>query len=91
MNIFDNMKNMSIDEMVEWLDKNWTTDYAPWIMWWDEYFCQKCKPVIYTSPDWDVDMEYSYCEVNGNCRYFKNLNKIPDNKQIIKMWLESEC
>ena len=33
----------------------------------------------------------SYCELNGNCKFFPNLDETPDNKRITKMWLESEA
>ena len=32
----------------------------------------------------------SYCELNGNCKFFPNLDETPDNKMVTKMWLESE-
>ena len=31
----------------------------------------------------------SYCELNGNCKFFPDLDEAPDNKMIIKMWLET--
>ena len=90
MSIFDCMKNMTIDEMVDYLDKNWTTDNAPWISWWDEHLCNGCEP-IYKDTELYDNVEFTWCEINKNCRFFSDMNSVPDNKMMIRVWLESEC
>ena len=90
MKVFDNIKNKNIDEFAEWLDEHCHFDYAPWWKWWDENYCGKCESIVFTD-DEDYKKEFAYCEHYGNCRFFNEMEKIPDNKQIIKMWLESEC
>ena len=91
MKAFDNIKNKNIDELAEWLDENIVCDSAPWWKYFDENYCGKCEPIeMETTSTFGCTMEYAYCELNGNCKFFKDREDIPDNKQIIKMWLESE-
>ena len=91
MTVFESLKNKSIDELAEWLDENCEYDTAPWASFWDIRYCNKCEPIESKVPNqFGYDMECSYCELYSRCKFFKELDDIPDNKQIIKMWLESE-
>ena len=89
MTIFDCIKNKNIDELAEWLDEHCDFDTALWWRFWDKNYCGKCEAVVFTDDEGD-EKDFAYCELNGNCRFFKDMKKIPDSKQIIKMWLESE-
>ncbi len=91
MKVFDNIKNKNIDELVEWLDTYGQHDGAPWYEWWNENYCNKCKPEIGHAVDIDRDLEFAWCELHKKCKYLQNINDVPDSKQIIKMWLESEA
>lgn len=91
MRVFDIIKNKNIDELAEWLDKYCLFDNAPWLWWWDKNYCNKCETVIEYSDELKDKCEFTWCELNGKCKYFQNLNDIPDSKQMIKMWLESKC
>lgn len=92
MKVFDSIKNKNIDELAEWLDEHCDFDGALHWKWWDENYCKKCEPIETNSPNFfGYPAECAYCEINNNCRFFKDMEDIPDNKQIIKMWLESEC
>lgn len=98
MTIFETIKNKSIDEYVEWLSVSCCNfDSAPWWNWWDDNYCKKCEPeIVYVESltkdiDSDKKMECGWCELNGKCKFFKEMDEIPDVKQIIKMWLMSEC
>lgn len=90
MTVFDNIKSKNIDEFAEWLDKYGMCDNSPWISWWDKTYCNSCDVEVTCIIDPDIELECSWCELNGKCKYFKNIDGIPNNKQIIKMWLESE-
>ena len=84
MNRFDRINSKNIDEFSEWLDKYGAYDYSPWMEWWDKNYCRKCEPEI-------VDgKEYGWCELHGKCRFFQEMDEIPNHKQTIKMWLEGE-
>lgn len=89
MTVFECFKNKNIDELVDWLNEHCVFDHAPWYRWWDENYCNKCESIIRIDDD-DIKREYGYCELNGNCKFFKEIKDIPDDKQVIKMWLESE-
>lgn len=91
MTKYEMLKNMSVDEIVEWIDKYATFDDALYWQWWDENYCNNCEPEIVYVPELDKTHECAWCELNGKCKFFKEMNEIPDSKQIIKMWLLSEC
>lgn len=85
MTVFDILKSKNIDELVDWFDEHWISDCEPWIAYWDENYCKKCDGVFFEG------MEYGWCELNNyKCKFFQNMDKAPDNKQMIKLWLESE-
>lgn len=92
MKVFDSIKNKNIDEFVNWIDEHFEFDGAPHWRWWDDNYCNRCEPIESESTNifgYEIG-ECAYCELNGNCRFFKDMDEIPNNKQIIKMWLESE-
>lgn len=90
MTVFESIKSWDVDGFTEWLDEYGAFDTAPWMRWYDNNYCNKCEPVIENDSQTHREQEFSWCELNGKCRYFKELDEIPDHKQIIKMWLESE-
>jgi hypothetical protein len=45
---------------------------------------------------YNIDTECAYCELSDECgvkrcRFFPDIEDIPDNKTIIKLWLEEEA
>lgn len=90
MTVFDNVKSNSIDEFSKWLDEYARLDDYPWDKYFDENFCNKCECVTKYVPEWHRNVDFAWCELNGKCRFFKEFNNVPDNKQTIKIWLESE-
>lgn len=101
MTIFESIKSKNIDELAEWLDKYGTYDYAPWIEWFDKTYCQKCEAIMmpreeyariagWSRSDYCGNIECAYCEIHKKCRYFQDMNKVPNNIETIKMWLETE-
>lgn len=89
MKVIDQMKCMSVDEFIDWLDKYIAFDSAPWMYWYDKNYCQKCEPVI-KYDDSGGSMEYAWCEMHGKCKFFEHMSEVPSTKETIKMWLESE-
>ena len=84
MTMFDVFKSKNIDELVDWLDEYAFFESSPWIKWWDKTFCANCDGVEHEGHD------CAWCELTGKCKYFQDMEDIPDNKQIIKMWLGLE-
>lgn len=89
-NVFDKFKSMNIDELAEWLDKYGMFDNSPWMSWFDQKYCKNCEDIMCKYEDSEREFPCSYCELNGNCKFFPDLDEVPDNKMSIKMWLESE-
>lgn len=90
MTRFEKIRQMNIDEFAAWLDDHGEFDGSPWLSWWNDTYCKKCDPVMGRYADSNKDMEFSWCELNDGCRFFPEKEFVPDMKQIIKMWLESE-
>lgn len=90
MKVFDKFKSKNIDELAAWLDKYCNFEYAPWINWWEDNYCNKCPSEIGKHEDSDREMEFCWCELNDKCKFFPDMDSTPDSKQVIKMWLESE-
>lgn len=96
MTVFEDIHSKDIDGLVEWLDKNGAADGNPWLRWFDKNYCKKCEEVVCESITdcfgdyWSGEHEFAYCELNNKCRYFENMDRVPDRKQTIKLWLESE-
>ena len=80
---------MSVDEMAEWIDKYGMFDNSPWMSWFDCRYCKRCPNVMCHYLDSEYEFHCSYCELEGKCKYFPDLDEVPDNKMIIKMWLET--
>ena len=81
---------MDVNQFAEWLDKYCAFDESPWIKWFDELYCKKCESIMCHYEDNKNEFPCSYCELEDKCRFFPDLDGVPDNKMIIKMWLESE-
>ena len=88
--VFDKFKSMNINELAEWIDEHGEFDGSPWMSWFDKIYCNNCPNIMCKYEDGTREFPCSYCELNDNCKFFPNLDSIPDNKMIIKMWLESE-
>lgn len=90
MKIIDVIKSYTVDEMADFLDEYSMHDSNPWFDWWDENYCSKCMEEISFNPYYGRDCRYAYCELHNNCRHFQDMEEVPDSKQILKMWLETE-
>lgn len=90
MTNFENIKAMSVEELASWLDKHGRFDNSPWIAWFDTLYCGNCEPIICHYPESKREFSCSYCELEGQCKFFPDMDHVPDNEDIIKMWLQLE-
>lgn len=91
MTWFEKITAMNIDQLAEWLDKNGMFDDSPWVLWFDENYCSNCPSIMCHYPDSEHEFPCCWCELNDDkCKFFPDMEKAPDNKEILKMWLESE-
>lgn len=90
MTNFEKLKSMNEKEISEFLDSIIGTDEDPWIVWFNKRYCENCETIRGYSLIPNIYDDFTYCEVNGNCRYFQDKDDIPDNKEMIELWLESE-
>lgn len=79
---------MNLDEFAEYYVENFKCDDDLPSTWFDKKYCdngKKCTPIIIDGK------EYNYCDLYLVCKYsFDESNDFLDDKQIVKMWLESE-
>ena len=90
MTNFEKLKSMNEKEISEFLDSIVSIDDNPWVVWFYKKYCDNCETIRLKTLDPNARYDYAYCELNENCRYFKNKDDIPDNKEMIELWLESE-
>lgn len=91
MNNFERLQSMSIEELAKWLDKYVSYDDSPWCTWFDQKYCKNCDDIVCKSPDDSRKYICAYCEIYGNCRFFPDFSEVPDGKETVKLWLESEA
>jgi hypothetical protein len=90
MNNFEKLKSMSAEALAEWLNKYVSYNDAPWSDWFDQKYCKKCEDIICKSPDDSRHSVCAYCEIYDNCRFFPEIDDVPNSLETVKMWLESE-
>ena len=90
MNNFERLKSMSIEELAKWLDQNGMWDNSPWSLRWNEQYCKRCESIMCKSADDSRRFPCAYCEIYDKCRFFPDMDDVPDSKEIIKLWLEAE-
>jgi hypothetical protein len=107
MTNLEKLKNMSIDALAAWLDKNGMFDNSPWLNWFAKKYCDNCESIKckYVEAEEKLgllpfarycgEIECAYCELADEsgvkrCRFFPELDDVPGNKVIIKMWLVEE-
>jgi hypothetical protein len=89
MTVFESIKSKNIDEIVDWLDEYGDFDGSPWMKYFNENYCGKCETIMCHYENSDKEFPCSWCELFKKCKFFRQMDDIPDNKDIIKMWLES--
>ena len=91
MTVFENLKQKNIDELAEWLNSYDNWEESPWMDYWNENYCSKCKSEIVYAPYLNHNIECCWCELNDDkCRFFPEMDKQPNSTEMIKLWLESE-
>lgn len=90
MTVFENLKSMNIDKLSEWIDKHGEFDNSPWIIQFDKNYCSKCESVKGRYEDSERELDFCWCEIYNKCKFFQDIDSVPDTKQMIKLWLESE-
>lgn len=89
MTIFEKINSMNIDEMASWLSCLSYYDDTLWLSWWEDTFCKDCyaEMVQIEEGKW---IPCTWCELNDKCRCFPEIDDIPSDEDVIRMWLESE-
>lgn len=90
MTVFEEFQNKNIDELVAWLDEYGQFDKSPWQKWFGEKYCNNCESVMSHYKGSELLIPFAWCELNGKCKYFQDMDDNPYNKDVIKMWLQTE-
>ena len=89
MTNFEKFKSMNIEELSEWFDQYGQFDDSPWGNWFNERYCENCESIMCHYEDSKYEFPCSWCELHNKCKFFQELDDVPDNKDIIKMWLKN--
>ena len=90
MTRFEELNTMDIEALAEWLDKHGQYDGSPWCEWFDDTYCKNCESIMCHYEDSEHEFPCGWCEVNDKCKFFPNMDDVPNSKEIVKMWLESD-
>jgi hypothetical protein len=94
---------MDIEQLADWLDENGQFDTAPWSEWFSKKYCNNCESIKCKYADaeeklgfspythYSGEVECAYCELENKCRFFQSLDDVPNNREVIRMWLEEEA
>ena len=97
MTNFKHLQTMTVDELAKWLDEYGQFDCSPWSEWFSQTYCDNCEPIKCKYADTEDhlcsgrEIECSYCELEGHCKFFTDLADTPSNLETIKMWLNKEA
>lgn len=102
MTNMEKLKAVSLEELAEWLDKNGVFDSSPWQNNFTKKYCEKCELIEISYEDSKKKLgieplfaedttKCAFCEIYNYCRHFPNTEGVPDNKEMIKMWLIEEA
>ena len=107
MTNFKYIQSMNVEELAAWLDENGMFDNSPWQNWFSNRYCENCESIKVTYEDslkklgleplfHDCTTECAFCELEDEsgvkrCRFFPELDDVPDNRKVIEMWLIEEA
>ena len=90
MNNYEKIRAMTIDNLAEYLNDKWLHDNDPSMEWWNDNYCSKCESVSIYAEYLGRNLDFAWCELNGKCKFCSELDRLPNSKEVMKMWLESE-
>lgn len=90
MNVIEKIKAMTTEELAEYLIAYRDAADEPAMVWWDRQYCSNCESIEKYSEHLNITFDCCWCELNGKCKYFTELEDMPASADIVKMWLESE-
>ena len=103
MTNFSKIKSMTVDELAEWLYNYSQFENTPWMLSFDEKYCNKCELIEVRYEDtrdalgidpllWGHPTKCAFCEVDPKkCRFFPGLDTVPSSLEMITMWLNEEA
>lgn len=98
MNQYDYITSLNKEQLIDWLDTYADSDISPWRRWFDENYCSKCEPIkcsyaecekLNIKPFYKSNLICSYCEWEKKCKYFPDLEEVPNSRKMIELWLET--
>lgn len=90
MTKYEKIMSMSIDEFASWFANNCENNEDQAFTWYDKTYCSKCEKIKAFCSSKERTEEFAYCELYGKCRFFPELNEVPDVLTTVKLWLQSD-
>ena len=93
MTNFEQLQSMSQNELAKWLDKHLHFEDAPHMIWFGKKYCDKCDRIEFRIEHGygTYKQTFAYCEREHKCRFFPDMNEVPDNLETLKLWLNTEA
>ena len=92
MTNYEKLTNKPIDEFAEWLDFYGNFDGSPWMKWFGKKYCDNCPGITCIVPALNnKEVECSFCELNHKCKFFEELERELETREIVKLWLEEQA
>jgi hypothetical protein len=96
MTLYEKLIGLNKEDLAKEIHEMWRENREePWTEWFCERYCTCCAPVYeknpFTGEDYQDDAYLcSYCELNGRCRHFPELNEVPSDEKMILIWLSQQ-
>ena len=84
------LQSADLDTLVNFLHSIDSFEDSPYIESWDNKYCSQCESIICTYANSDRKIPCSFCELEGYCKFFPDLDHIPDYADMIRLWLAEE-
>lgn len=90
MTNFEYIQAMPQEDFIDFLEKACSSDAGPWEEWFGNKYCNNCPPIIVSTEISHAKMKCGWCEIYGFCKFFTELGRVPNDKDVLKRWLEQE-
>lgn len=91
MTKYEQLVSSSLEGLADWLDMYGQFEGSPWMTWFNNKYCENCEPIKCKYPEGTHEFNCSYCESEGKCKFFLDMEETPSNRDIIELWLREEA
>lgn len=84
MTNYEKLRELNLEDFGHWLwEVGHRADIPPWWAWFENEHCSHCPKETTIHPFLNKKMLVDYCELQGKCRFYRDLS----DEEVIKAWL----